>query len=189
MFRKFLQLFAIICFFTPSSAQQRTNWKEAYAKYKHKSRADKILSPYSLTIRGGLTQFYGELNQQDMQGMLGIGLNRDLNKKLALSLDYSTGKLGGEREEFFHAYFINEYKAIDLLVKWNLMEQFTPEAENEFQIKLYGGIGLMLFRANAFDIATNNLLRSFYKQRYQQTKQTFSSLGQTSWKSRHKKHP
>ncbi|TKT93872.1 hypothetical protein [Dyadobacter frigoris] len=159
MIRKFLQLFILISIYFPVKAQHRNSWKEAYENYKRGNSRQKIISPYSVTIRGGLTQFYGELGQQDMPGMFGIEANRTINKTLSMSLGYSMGKLGGQEVSFFNSYFINEYNAIELLAKWNLTEQFVSGYDGEFNINVHGGLGLMMFSANAFDIKTNNLLR------------------------------
>lgn len=143
----------------PVQAQRRSNWNDGYNRYKNGSFSSKIISPYSISVRGGLTQFYGELPEQNMLGMMGIGLNRTLNKKVTLSMEYSTGKLGGEEISFFNAYFINEYNAIELLAKWDLTEQFMPNINNELALNIYGGIGFMMFSANTYDLTTNNLLR------------------------------
>ncbi len=159
MTRKFLQIFAIITLCIPVQAQRRTSWNDAYRNYKNGNHSSKIISPYSLTVHGGLTQFYGELQKQDMRGVLGIGLNRSFNKSLSLGFEYSIGKLGGEEIPFFNSYFINEYNAAELLVKWNLMEQFVQNHHDDLDLSIYGGLGLMMFSANAYDITSNKLLR------------------------------
>ena len=159
MIRKFLQLIVFISIPFAANAQYKSSWKDAYEKYKQGNSRQKIISPYSVTIRGGLTQFYGELGQQDMPAIFGIEVNRAINRTLSASLQYSTGKLGGQEVSFFNSYFINEYNAIELLAKWNLTEQFVADNDGEFNIHIYTGLGLMMFSANAFDIKTNNLLR------------------------------
>jgi len=57
MIRKFLQLFAIITLYIPAQAQKRLSWNEAYNQYKNGNSLSKVTSRYSLTVRGGLTQF------------------------------------------------------------------------------------------------------------------------------------
>lgn len=159
MIRKFLQLFAIITLYIPVQAQRRMSWTDSYRIYKSGQHSSKILSPYSISLRGGLTQFYGELKQQDMRGMLGISVNRRFRKPVSVSFEYSNGKLGGEEISFFNAYFINEYHAFELLVKWNLTEQLIPNHDGDLTLTIYGGAGLMMFSANAYDVTSNNLLR------------------------------
>ena len=159
MFHKFLQLIVLIAISFTANAQYKNSWKEAYEKYKTGNSRQKTISRYALTVRGGLTQFYGELGQQDMPAMHGVEVNRAFNKTLSLSMQYSMGKLGGQEISFFNSYFINEYNAIELLAKWNLTEQFFADNDGEFNINIYTGLGLMMFSANAFDIKTNSLLR------------------------------
>lgn len=126
---------------------------------RKKSYDRKGYFPFSLHIRGGLTQFYGELNEQDMQGIAGISLERSFNKNLALNFDYTAGKLGGEKTAFFNSYFVNEYNTLELTAKWNLTEQFSRLEPGNTHFYLYGGIGLIYFSANAFAIDDNRLLR------------------------------
>ncbi|SEJ13333.1 hypothetical protein SAMN04487995_3389 [Dyadobacter koreensis] len=159
MIRKFLQLFAIITLYIPTYAQKRSTWNEAYNRYKNGNMVSKITSRYSVIVRGGLTQFYGELQKQDMRGMLGLGVNRKFNNPLSLSLEYTTGKLGGEEISFFNSYFINEYNSVELLAMWDLTGQFIPSYDGELNVNIYGGLGLMMFSANAYDITSNTLLR------------------------------
>jgi len=159
MILRFLQLFALITLCMPAQAQKRQSWNEAYNRYKSGNMPAKVMSRYSMTVRGGLTQFYGELQKQDMHGMLGIGITRKFNNPVSLSFDYTLGKLGGEEVSFFNSYFINEYNTMELLAKWNLTEQFSKSSDDELSVNIYTGLGLMMFSANAYDIPTNKLLR------------------------------
>lgn len=115
--------------------------------------------PFSISTRCGLTQFFGELNDQDMQGMAGISFGRSVNKQVALHLNYTAGKLGGEQLEFFNSYFINEYNTLELIAKWDLSEQFSQLEPGPAHFWVYGGLGLIYFSGNAFDIDNNKLIR------------------------------
>jgi hypothetical protein len=117
----------------------------------------RVLSPLSLTVRGGLTQFFGELNSQDMQFMVGASLIQQIKPAFSMSLEYSAGKLGGEKLDFYNSYFINEYNTLAMLARWDLTEQFGRQSKLHFGV--YGGIGIMYFSANAFDLNTNQLVR------------------------------
>ena len=123
------------------------------------SRGVSEISHYAIKIYGGLTQFYGELNEQDMQGLLGINLTRDFNQTLSISLGYTTGKLGGENRDFFKSYFVNKYNTTELLLKWNVTEQFRGRQKSDCDFSVYGGLGLMVFNANAFNLDTDELVR------------------------------
>jgi hypothetical protein len=117
------------------------------------------LSPYSVTLRGGLTQFFGELNTQDMRFMGSASLNAKVQPALTMGLNYTRGRIGGEKVEFFNSYFINNFSSISLLANWDLTEQFSRYNDNKLHIGVYGGIGMMYFSAEAFDLTTNERLR------------------------------
>jgi hypothetical protein len=117
------------------------------------------VSPYALTVRGGLTQFFGELNEQDMLGSAGIGLERSFNKSISGHLEFTAGKIGGQKRELFNSYFVNEYNGFEVFAKWNLTRQFSHQKSDMFDISIYGGVGLMIFSAKAHDLTTHALLR------------------------------
>lgn len=122
--------------------------------------SNRVLSPYSIAVRGGLTQYFGELNAQDMKFMVGASLIRQVNPAFAMSLDFTAGKLGGEKREFFNSYFVNEFNSIELLARWNLTQQFKRYADKSpFHVGVYGGLGIMYFSANAFDLDTDQKVR------------------------------
>jgi hypothetical protein len=139
-------------------------WSQARnsAALERKRVLDNRMSPLSLTVRGGMTQFFGELNQQDMQTMGGMGLNAKINLLFSVSLDYTAGKVGGQKVEFFNSYFINEFNSTDLLIHWNLSEQlarFARDKESRINFGVYAGLGHMRFSAEAFDLTTNERVR------------------------------
>ncbi|WP_233855243.1 outer membrane beta-barrel protein [Dyadobacter sp. CY326] len=115
--------------------------------------------PFSIQLNGGLTQFFGELNEQDMHGVLGIHIGRAFNKNVSMQLDFSSGKLGGEQVNFFNSWFENEYNTFELIAKWNLTEQFSSREPGNAHLSIYGGLGLIHFSANAFDMDNNKILR------------------------------
>ncbi|CAG5012261.1 Peptidoglycan-associated lipoprotein [Dyadobacter sp. CECT 9275] len=117
------------------------------------------LSPYSVSVRGGLTQFFGEMSNQDMKGMIGVSLGRAYTKRFSMNLDYTAGKLGGQKVDFFNSYFVSEYNTLELLAKWNLTEQFSRYEPGKFNISVYGGLGMMFFSSNAYDLTTDKLVR------------------------------
>lgn len=124
------------------------------------STKEPTLSSYTVAIRGGLTQFFGELGDQDMKTVVGVSVMRQVGSALSLGLDFTSGKLGGERKDFFNSYFVNEYNTIELLARWDLTEQFSRHAaSNRLHLGVYGGLGLMIFSASAYDITTDKLVR------------------------------
>jgi len=155
-----LYLLVIILFLLSSRSEaQKQEIVSRTRKYQTTNTRRTEISPYSLTLRGGLTQFFGELGQQDMQGSTGISLGRSVNKNVNLNLDYTTGKLGGQKEDLFNSYFVNEYNTVEILVKWNLLEQFQKQKPIDYNLSVYGGLGIMFFAANAYDLTTDELVR------------------------------
>jgi len=142
-----------------SQAEGQGSFKPKLKPVSGRSNLGKEISHYSFKTYGGLTQFYGELNEQDMQGMLGINLSRDINQKVSFSLGYTIGRLGGENGDFFKSYFVTKYNTTEFLAKWNVTEQFRGRKRGDCDFSIYGGVGLMVFRANAFDLDTDELVR------------------------------
>lgn len=120
-----------------------------------------ILSPWSVTFRGGMTQFFGELNQQDLRFVGGGGINYQARPALTMSLDFNVGRIGGQKEDFFNSYFITEFNTIDLIARWDLTEQFGryDDSNNKIRFGAYAGLGLVMFSAEAFDLTSNQLVR------------------------------
>jgi hypothetical protein len=137
-----------------AAAQNRPAIKPGNTRRK----ADEF-SKYTLTPFTGLTQFYGELNEQDMKSLAGLCVSRSFSTKVRLGFAYTAGRLGGQKSAFFSSYFINKYNTAELLMRWDLSEQFRGRERPEFHFNVYGGLGLMVFRAQAYDIQTNELLR------------------------------
>jgi hypothetical protein len=113
----------------------------------------------SMDIYGGLTQFYGELNEQDMKSMLGIGAQLHLNRKFEIAFNYTSGKLGGQKRSFLNSYFINEYNTWECAARWSISEQFFKNVDDPVDFGIYAGLGLMIFSAHAYDLKTGELVR------------------------------
>ncbi|GAB2763361.1 hypothetical protein GCM10027275_00450 [Rhabdobacter roseus] len=156
---RFILLASYLCFVSVAAMAQGRISMQSDEPTAAKTLTSRQLTPYSITVRGGLTQFFGELGEQDMRGMAGFSLNQKVQRAFTMGLDFSTGKLGGEKTEFFNSYFVADYRAIDLLAKWDLTEQFSRYDDEKLHISVYGGIGMMYFRSNAYDLTTNQRVR------------------------------
>jgi hypothetical protein len=122
--------------------------------YNRKQKRD-----FSIGLHGGLTQFFGELNGQDMQTSLGLHLKKSFTKEFSVEINLTAGKVGGEKLPFFNSYFVSEYNTVELLAKWDLTEQFNKLEPGPVHCIVYGGIGQIYFSANAFDLDSGELLR------------------------------
>ncbi|MCE6988986.1 hypothetical protein [Dyadobacter sp. CY323] len=150
-------LFCLTTLFVNAQRSWRKPSSNGISMKKSYNKKEKL--PHSLTFRGGLTQFFGELNEQDMHGTTGIGFGRAFTKNVGLQLDYTAGKTGGEKLPFFNSYFVTEYNTLEGIVKWNLTEQFNRFEPGPVNWFVYGGVGQIWFTSNAFDIDDNALLR------------------------------
>ena len=137
---------------------------------------EREVSPFSVSLRTGLTQFFGELNSQDMKGFGGLAVEYKATKKVALNLGYNVGKIGGEKIDFFNSYFSTSYNSLDLIAKWNLTEQFSKGKIGAFNFNIFGGLGIINFNAKAYDITTNKLVR-FSNSKLSERNQIFLKWG------------
>lgn len=124
-------------------------------------QAQKTLSPLSVTFRGASTQFWGELNDRNFNTSLGFGLRAHLKDAEAFSfgLDFSAGRLSGEKKAFFNAGFVNRFSSVELIPEWDIVRAIRRDPEERLALNLYAGIGLSFFSAEAHDLATGERLR------------------------------
>lgn len=156
--RKYLLLILLSITFSNAFSQIRRTASGNGVSYK-KTYDRREYLPFSLSVNGGLTQFFGELNDQDMHGVAGLSVGKSLNKHVSLQFDLTSGNLGGEQLEFFNSWFVNEYNTVEIIAKWNLTEQFNHYEPGDVHFSIYGGVGLIHFSANAFNIDDNKILR------------------------------
>ncbi|MCF2489716.1 outer membrane beta-barrel protein [Dyadobacter sp. CY347] len=147
----------ILATFAANAQKHRTASSNGISQKKSYDRND--YQPFTLSVKTGLTQFFGELNEQDMRGVSGVSIGRAFNKNVSLHLDYHSGKLGGQKTAFFNSWFVNAYNNVELTVKWNLTEQFKDFEPGSASFSIYGGLGIIHFNANAYDLDHNQLLR------------------------------
>ncbi|WP_051664104.1 hypothetical protein [Dyadobacter crusticola] len=155
-----LYLLLILCFLQLDVYCQKplhpysSNGISGKKSYNRKQERDIFIGAGS-----GLTQFFGELNGQDMRSMLGVNIGKALTKEFSVVINFTAGKIGGEQLPFFNSYFLNEYNSIELLAKWDLTEQFSTFEPGPLHWMVYGGIGQIYFSANAYDLDNGKLLR------------------------------
>lgn len=141
------------------SDAQPVRYRSSNGISRKKSYDRSARHPGFINVRGGLTQFFGELNDQDMHSVAGISAGWAFNKQFAIEADFDAGKVGGEKAAFFNSYFVNEFNTLECIVKWDLTEQFNKLEPGPAHVWLYAGIGQIWFSANAFGLDDNKLLR------------------------------
>jgi hypothetical protein len=155
LYATFLAIFLTVTLYgQPASNQYSTNGISGKKSYDRKVKHSVFVN-----LRGGMTQFFGELNEQDMQTVVGVSLGKYLKKEFAIQIDYNAGKVGGQKLQFFNSYFINEFNTLELLAKWDLTEQFNRLEPGPLHLTVYGGFGQIYFSANAFDLDNNEIVR------------------------------
>ena len=127
------------------------------AQPKNKKKQRRLVA--SMDIYGGLTQFYGELNEQDMKSLIGVGAHLHLNRKVEIAFNYTSGKLGGQKRNFLNSYFINEYNSWECSARWSISQQFQKNLDDPVDFGIYGGLGLLIFSAEAYDLKTGAVVR------------------------------
>lgn len=118
------------------------------------------LSAFQIGVSGGLTQFFGELNEQDFKGLLAMDLGYRFDDHWKLSLNVSRGKLGGLERQQFHSVFESSFHQIDLLVRYNLIKKKKVWHDDKpFHFGVLTGLGLMRFHSEAYDATSGELSR------------------------------
>lgn len=131
----------------------------AWGLYTEK-KYQRPLSRFSLAASGGLTQFFGELHEQDFKGILTAGVGYEMQEQWHLYLGISKGQLGGLERHHFQSVFESRFHQVDLLVKYNcIKKQKSWHDEKPFHFGLLAGLGLMRFHSEAYDANTGELLR------------------------------
>ena len=155
---RYILLFAA-CAVAGITVAQPVRYRSPNGISDKKSYNRRTTQPYFISLRYGLTQFYGELNAQAMHAIAGLGIGRSINKEFAIQLDYNAGRIGGEKTAFFNSWFVNEYNSAECLLKWDLSEQFSDREPGPAHISVFAGLGQIWFSANAYDLDDDRLLR------------------------------
>lgn len=141
----------------PSFGQKNNIRKEIRAR----QQAPKHYLPLSLSIRGGNTQFWGELRSQNLNHQFGGGLYYHLKNAEAFSfgMEGHKGRLSGTKKPYFNSRFLTEYHTAEIVSRWDIIRGITWDQEVKWSLQVYTGIGLSVFSAEAFDLDTGGLLR------------------------------
>lgn len=142
---------------------------------------------WQIYAKGGLTQFYGELNSQKMSGLYGVGIEKRILPFMSLALDFEGGNLQGSKKDFYNSRFRTDFGELNLLAKINFTKLFSRRSiedktekdyfdkrgtsdktrwvrvpKNAFKrmnLSAYAGFGAMRFNAVAYDLNTGAVQR------------------------------
>lgn len=147
-----------LCLFSPECKAQRSGTSSEARFWK---RAQKQYQPFSFGLRGGSTQFWGELHHRNLAWTYGGALRYNFRRSEAFSLglEIHRGQLFGEKRTFFNSWFVNDFTSVEFIPRWDIIRGLTWDQERRLSIDLYTGVGLSLFSAEAFDLSTGELVR------------------------------
>ena len=129
--------------------------KVAEAQRKHSAQSD-----WSLVAGAGLTQFFGEINEQGLKSVYEIGAQYHFNRYWSASIDGSLGALVGIERYQFHTHFESSFHQATLTGKFNLLGGLTTrDNPHQIAVGVLTGIGLIRFHSEAYDLTTKELLR------------------------------
>ncbi|MFN4147508.1 MAG: OmpA family protein [Runella sp.] len=131
------------------------------------------MNTWALTITPALTQFYGDLRQNDfglgpeekITGGLGVALHKQITPIFGASLNFWTGNLNGSKQRLYNAHF--ESKGF-LQTSINAHANLKPILFGYNKLKrwkwdVYAGYGYMWFNTRVYELGTNQrteLIRS-----------------------------
>jgi hypothetical protein len=112
----------------------------------------------SITPKIGLASVIGELGDVfSLKPTFGLNIENGLSEKVNLGIELIGGKLVGSENSPYFSSFQCEYFQIKTQSSWNISRYFSSK---NFEYKVYGGVGMIWFHTNVFDLKTNNFLRT-----------------------------
>lgn len=127
-------------------------------KYKQENIEDGI----SLTPTIGLGSVVGELGDVfSFKGVYGLNIDKGVSEKVNLGIGIIGGSLYGLEKEPYFSEFKNDFFQIQTLGNLNLSRYFiTSYNKNVIEIKLYGGVSMIWFHTDVYDLKTGKFLRA-----------------------------
>lgn len=127
-------------------------------KFKQENQQDGI----SITPTIGVGSVVGELGDIfSFRSVYGLNIDKGVSEKVNVSIVIIGGNLYGSEEEPYYSKFKNSFFQIQTLGILNLSRYFiTSYNKNVFELKLYGGVGMIWFHTDVYDLKTETLLRA-----------------------------
>lgn len=114
--------------------------------------------PASFAIRAGLTHLYGDLKDPLSTPYVGASFIMPITRTVAVELPVDVGTLQAQQDEFYHSTAKTRFVQVAAVASVNVLEWFK-ERQKLVEIRPYAGMGLLFFRAEAFDMTTGKLQR------------------------------
>lgn len=136
----------ILCLVTTSQAQRR----KAYGRFED-------VDGFSITVKTGLTQAFGELNTPKRQTLYGVDINRGLTPNISLKLAFETGNLEGEMKSYYNSRFRTDFYQLNLMAILNVGKLIDEDLP--FNWTVGAGLGTIGYNAIAYDLTSGAIQR------------------------------
>jgi hypothetical protein len=141
----------VILFLTAVSLSQNTDaQRRRYGSYDE-------VDGWSVTLKGGATQSFGELSSPSFQGIVGLDVNKGVSPSVILKLATETGNLAGSKQTYYNAKFRTDFYMISLIAVYNVGKLINEELP--VNIGVYGGLGTMRYSSKAYNMTTGEVVR------------------------------
>lgn len=123
------------------------------------------MNTWSVTLRGGPTQFFGDLREGDFRRgdaatqftyALGGSVNKQLSHLWGIKLNVDVGNMSGSNRNFYNAYFTNNFIQSTFTTDVNLKSLvFGSQKLRRWKFDVFTGIGYIWFDSNVYAIASD----------------------------------
>lgn len=150
MFRLYLSLLFFLVFSSFFSFSQR--------KFKRFNHVDGI----SINPNIGVGSVIGELGDVfAIKPVYGINFEKGISEKFNIGICFGGGKLIGSENEPYFSRFESDYFQIHTIGIINISRYFIDNYfKKNTEFKLYGGVGLIWFKTDVYDLKTGIFLRA-----------------------------
>ena len=127
-------------------------------RFKQENQVDDI----SIAPSIGVGSVVGELgNVFSLKPVYSINIDKGISEKVNIGIGIVGGNLRGNENEVYFSEFKNDYFQIQTLGTLNISRYFiTSYNKNLFELKFYGGVGMIWFHTKVYDSKTEKLLRA-----------------------------
>jgi hypothetical protein len=127
-----------------------------------KFRANSWVDGFSITPKLSLGSLVGELgNVFSLKPVYGISLEKGISEKVNLGLEILGGNLNGSEDYPYSSRFENDFFQTHLSGIANISRIISDTYQQKnIEFRVYGGIGLVWFHTNVYDLKSGSFLRT-----------------------------
>ncbi|GAA4458943.1 hypothetical protein GCM10023189_31970 [Nibrella saemangeumensis] len=138
-----------------------TLWTDCFAQrtqpsYNTKRKEEDV--PASVTVRGGATVLFGDLNEQARDWSYGMDIKVPITRVIAGQIIFDRGFMQARESSFYISKAKAQFAQIALAGSIDLLRLFKFEGTHSV-LDFTTGVGLIYFHTKAYDILTNKLQR------------------------------